>query len=46
MRAQALLEKPKDIAMHKKEGGMTPVMDQEVKPCATIIAAAFLNPSN
>jgi hypothetical protein len=46
MRAQALLEKPEDITMHEKEGEMTPVMDQEVKHCATVIVAAFLNPSN
>lgn len=45
MRAQAIVEKPDDITMEEKEGEMTPLMDEEVKHCAAVIAAAFLNPS-
>lgn len=45
MRAQALVDTPRNIAVEEREGEMVPVMDVEVQHCAAVIAAAYLNPS-
>jgi hypothetical protein len=45
MRAQVLVETPYNITIEEKGQEMMPLMDVEVQHCATVIAAAFLNPS-
>jgi hypothetical protein len=46
MRAQALVNSPPVITIEENEGpgAMIPIMDVEVRHCAAVIAAAFLNP--
>jgi hypothetical protein len=45
MRAQDLIKVLPTITVQNTEGPMMPMMDVEVKYCAAVIAAAFLNPS-
>lgn len=46
MRAIAFLSSLPTItqAISQGEGEMTPILEAEVKHCATVIVAAFLNP--
>jgi hypothetical protein len=45
MRFQRQLNKPDEIRLPENLGTMTPVVEEEVRHCATVIAAAFFNPS-
>jgi hypothetical protein len=45
IRAQNLLLFLPTIIIQEGEGKMAPLIDEEVRNCAAIIAAAFVNPS-
>jgi hypothetical protein len=45
IRAQALWNSPPIVNIEDSEGAMASIVDAEVQHCATVIAAAFLNPS-
>lgn len=45
MRAQALMDSYPEITIEEQEGVMIPIVDIEVKHCAAVIVATFLNPS-
>jgi hypothetical protein len=45
IRAQLLVQNPPKISIEENAGEMGPLLDEEIQHCATVIAAAFLNPS-
>jgi hypothetical protein len=45
IRARNLLFSPPAITIEEGEGAMAPLIDEEVRHCAAVIAAAFVNPS-
>lgn len=44
MKLQGIVNTPPTVIVQETEGETIPLLDEELKHCAAVIAAAFLNP--